>query len=141
MPIDKPTLDAIARAYVVGMTSIRGRRVHRLLMREWAHYDHVLRASMEDGVVVLFALGEDGGAAVCRTDGRGTVVAIESWARLNGSRVSTSFDLTKDSLPVQGWMVSHPGFACVGGALMIQAADLPPAEHDRVTDLLRRLGQ
>jgi len=141
MPIDKPTLDAIARAYVIGMSSIRGRRVHRLLVREWVHYDRVLRATVEGGAVVLLALGEDGGAAVCRTDGRGTAVTIEAWARLDGARVSTSFDLSKDSLPVLGWTVSHPGFARVGGALMIHAADLPPGEHKQVIDVLRRLGQ
>jgi hypothetical protein len=31
MPIETATLDAIARTYVEPMTSIRGRRVHRLL--------------------------------------------------------------------------------------------------------------
>jgi hypothetical protein len=36
MPIDADVLAAIAGAYVASMTSIRGRRVHRLLMREFA---------------------------------------------------------------------------------------------------------
>lgn len=141
MPIDRDALDAIASAYVVGMTSIRGRRIHRLLLREWAHYDHVLRVTAEDGAVALLALGEDGGAAVCRTDGRGAAVVIEAWARLDGARVATSFDLSKDSLPVLGWTVSHPGFSRVGGALMIHAEDLPADQHGRVTGALRRLGQ
>jgi hypothetical protein len=68
-------------------------------------------------------------------------VVIEAWARLDGVRVSTSFDLSKDSLPVLGWTVSHPGFARVGGALMIHAEDLAPTDLGRVTGALRRLGQ
>ena len=130
MPIDRDALDAIASAYVVGMTSIRGRRMHRLLLREWARFDHVLRVTTEDG-----------GAAVCRTDGRGAAVVIEAWARLDGARVATSFDLSKDSLPVLGWTVSHPGFSRVGGALMIHAEDLAPADLGQVTGALRKLGQ
>jgi len=141
MPIEPTILDAIVRAYVTGMSSIRGRRVHRLLLREWANYDHVLRATTEDGAVALLALGDDGSVAACHTDGRGTAVAIEAWARLVGARVSTSFDLSKDSLPVLGWTVSHPGFSRVGGALMIHAEDLPSAERERVTNVLRLIGQ
>lgn len=141
MPIDHDALDAIASAYVVGMTTIRARRVHRLLLREWARYDHVLRVTTDDSAVALLALGEDGSAAVCHTDGRGTAVAIEAWARLDGARVSTSFDLSKDSVPVLGWTVSHPGFSRVGGALMIHAEDLAATEHANVTGILRRLGQ
>lgn len=141
MTIDTDTLDAIASAYVVGIPSIRGRRVRRLLMREWAHFDHVLRVTTDDGSVALLALGDDGTAAACRTDGRGASVTLEAWASLQGARVSTSFDLSKDSLPVLGWTLEHPGFARLGGPLMIHAADVPANEHAPVTALLRRLGQ
>ena len=50
MPIETATLDAMVRAYVSTMTSIRGRRIHRLLMREFARFDDVLPATAEDGV-------------------------------------------------------------------------------------------
>ena len=76
MPIDKGTLDTIARTYAGAMTSIRGRRVHRLLMREFSRFDHVVPAVAEDGMNALLALAEDGSAAVCRTDGRGATVGV-----------------------------------------------------------------
>lgn len=75
MPIDKATLDAIARTYVAAMTSIRGRRVHRLLMREFVRFDQVLPAVGEDGTPALLALADDGRAAICRTDGHGAASA------------------------------------------------------------------
>lgn len=49
MPIDPATLEATVRAYVGSVTSIRGRRVHRLLMRVQARYEHVLVATAENG--------------------------------------------------------------------------------------------
>src|SRR6476660_8930962 len=100
MPIEKETLDAIARTYVDTMTSIRGRRVHRLLMREFSRFDHVLRAVAEDGTPTLLAMADDGSAAVCRTDGRGAAATVAQWARLQGATVTMSYDLTKDSLPI-----------------------------------------
>jgi len=141
MPIAKTTLDATARAYVGTMTSIRGRRVHRLLMREFACFDHVLAVVAEDGTSALLALAEDGRAAVCRTDGRGATAAVSEWARLAGATVSTSCDLTKDSLPVVSWTIWHPGFARVAGALTISAAGLSPANQGRIAGALRILGR
>ena len=95
MPIDRETLDGIARSYVATMTSIRGRRVHRLLMREFSRFDHVVPAMAEDGTPALFTLAKDGNAAICRTDGRGAAVAITHWARLEGATVTTSYDLAR----------------------------------------------
>jgi hypothetical protein len=140
MPIGKDTLDAIARNYVATMTSIRGRRVHRLLMRAFSRYDHVLPALAEDGTRALLALAENGSGAVCRTDGRGASVAVAEWARLDGAIVTMSYDLTKDSLPIVSWTIWHPSFTRVAGALTISVVDLPRTDHSRITDLLRRLG-
>jgi hypothetical protein len=140
MPIDKKTLEAIARTYVSAMTSIRGRRVHRLLMREFARFDHVLPAVAEDGAPALLALSEEGAAAVCRTDGTGPAAVIAQWARLAGATVTTAYDLLKDSLPIVSWTVWHPGFARVAGALTISAAGLEQSDHIRITEALRRLG-
>jgi len=141
MPIAKETLDATARAYVGTMTSIRGRRVHRLLMREFARFDHVLAVVAEDGTSALLALAEDGRAAVCRTDGRGAAAAVSEWARLEGATVTTSCDLAKDSLPIVSWTIWHPGFARAAGALTILAAGLSPADQRRTADALRSLGR
>jgi hypothetical protein len=140
MPIDKETLDSIARSYASTMTSIRGRRIHRLLMREFSRFDHVLPAVAEDDTGALLALTEDGGAAICRSDGRGSEVAIAEWARMEGATVTTSYDLMKDSLPIVSWTVWHPSFSRVAGALTISGADLSHADQGRIAGILRRLG-
>jgi hypothetical protein len=141
MSIKRETLDALARNYASTMTSIRGRRVHRLLMREFSRFDHVFAATAEDGTAALFALAEDGSAAVCHTDGRGAMVAIAEWARLEGATVTVQYDLLKDSLPTVGWTVWHPGFARVAGALAIAGAGLSQGDCVRVTEVLRKLGR
>ncbi len=140
MPIEEAVLDATARAYVAAMTSIRGRRVHRLLMRELSRFDHVLPVTAEDGAPALLALGEHGSVAVCRTDGRGGAVAVAEWARLEGATVTISYDLTRDSLPIVSWTIWHPSFARVAGALTISGADSSRTDHDRITDVLRTSG-
>jgi len=140
MPIEKATLDAIARTYVEPMTSIRGRRVHRLLARTFARFDHVLRVVAEDGTPALLALADAGDAALCRTDGRGPAAAIAEWTRLQGATVTTSYDLLKDSLPILQWAIWHPGFAGIAGRLTISGADLSQAEQSQVAEVLRKLG-
>ena len=139
MPIEKDHLEAMARSYVAAMTSIRGRRVHRLLLREFARFDHVLAARTEDGAPALLALADDGHAAVCRSDGRGAAVAIAAWTRLDGASVTTTYDLLRDSLPVLGWSIWHPGFAQAAGALTIDAEGLAAAERGRIAGVLRSL--
>lgn len=138
MPIDNATLQAIASAYTGAMTPIRGRRVHRLLMRAFVSFDQVLPASTEDGRAALLALAEDGRAAVCCTDGRGAAAEVTEWASLCGASVATAFDLAKDSLPVLHWTLGHPGLARLGGALRIDGGALGAGEHRTVADLLRR---
>jgi hypothetical protein len=143
MPIKKDTLDAIARAYVVTMTSIRGWRVHRLLMREFSRFDHVLLAVAEDGTPAFLALAEGGSAAVCRTDGRGAAVAIAEWARLEGATVTMSYDLARDSLLIVSWTIWHPSFAHVAGPLTISATGHPHTEsqpYHRHPPKVRRVG-
>lgn len=137
MPIDTQTLDAIARNFVASMTSIRGRRVHRLLKREFARFDHVMPALTEGGGPALLALAQDGSAALCRADGRGATADIAGWACLPGATVTTFYDMTKDSLPVVHWTIWHAGFSVAGGALTIRRDDCPVADHQRWAGLLR----
>ena len=111
MPIDAKTLAAIADIDVQAMTSIRGRRVHRLLVREFTRIDRLLAAAAEDGTPAPLVLADDGREALCHTDGRGAAAAIAEWARPTGATVSTSYDLLKDSLPILGWTLSHPAWA------------------------------
>jgi hypothetical protein len=141
MPIDEALLDATARTYVEPMTSIRGRRVHRLLMRVFKRFDHVLPVTAEGGAPALLALAEDGSAAVCRSDGRGAAAAVSEWVRLEGATVTTFYDLARDSLPVVSWTISHPSFAAAAGTLTLSAADLAPTERDRIADVLRAFGR
>jgi len=140
MPIEAAILDAMARTYVDTMPSIRGRRVHRLLLREFSRFDHVLPVTAEDGAPALLALGEGGSVAVCRTDGRGAAAAVAEWARLQGATVTISYDLTKDSLPIVTWTIWHPSFAGVAGALTISGADVSRTDHSRITGVLPTLG-
>ncbi|MBC7938934.1 MAG: hypothetical protein H7Z19_04085 [Chitinophagaceae bacterium] len=139
MAIDPPTLDALVRRHVASMTSIRGRRVHRLLMREFARFDHVLSATASDGSPALLALALDGSAAVCSTNGRGAAAAVDAWARLIGASVSTRFDLTRDSLPVLSWTIWHPGFDRGTGALTIALEGLTDTDRRQVAGLLKVL--
>jgi hypothetical protein len=140
MPIEKNTLAGIARAYVKPMTSIRGRRIHRLLLREFSRFDYVIPAIAEDRSPALLAIANDGSVAVCRTDGRGAAVAIAGWSRLEGATVTTSYDLTKDSLPIVSWVIWHSSFATVAGALTIPVANSLAADPSGVSDILRRMG-
>jgi len=138
MPVESKTLDAIARRYVKTMTSIRGRRVHRLLLREFARFDHVLAATTENGDPALLALAQDGGMAICWSDGRGAAADIAESSRGTDVTVTIACDLLKDSLPIVRWTLWHPGFARVVGALTIARADVSDADYDRVSALLRR---
>lgn len=141
MPIEAKTLAAIARDYVRTMTSIRGRRIHRLLMREFAQFDYVVPAMAEDGNPALLALAGDGSSlAVCQSDGRGKAAKVVRWARLEGAGVTTSYDLAKDSLPILSWTIWHPGFAGSHGALSITAAAFSQKDQSKIADILARLG-
>jgi hypothetical protein len=134
-------LEATVRAFVKKMTSIRGRRVQRLLMRDFARFERVFAVTAEDGTRALLAIGADGRVAVCRTDGRGASAEVAEWARLGGATVTVAYDLRKDSLPIVRWTLWHASFARAAGALTISSADVAPAEHTRVTELLRSLGK
>ncbi|MDR3474527.1 MAG: hypothetical protein P4M09_22995 [Devosia sp.] len=140
MPVEQQVLDATARAYVEPMTPIRGRRVHRLLLRALSRFDYVLPAAMEDGAPALVALAADGGAALCRTAGRGPSAAIVEWTGLDGAAVTTSYDLLKDSLPIVSWAIWHPSLAHAAGTVTIQAAGLSGADRQGVAALLRTMG-
>jgi hypothetical protein len=140
MAIERDVLDGIARTYVGAMTSIRGRRVRRLLLREFLRFDHVLPATTADGKSALLALATTGTVAVCQTDGRGPTATLAEWARLDAATVTTAYDLLKDSLPIVSWTLWHPGFDRVCGAITISAAGLSAADRCRTADALRGLG-
>ena len=59
--------------------------------------------------------------------------------RVEGATVTISYDLTRDSLPIVSWAIWHPSFARVAGTLTIAGADLSRTDHNRITDVLRKL--
>ena len=101
MPINSDTLSSLANQYAQGMTSIRGRRVQRLLKREFAGAEHVLIVQVGSGALAVLGLSATG-AAFCATDGRGKHTSVVKWLHGSAEALETHFDLLKDSLPVLG---------------------------------------
>jgi hypothetical protein len=60
MPIDPDTLSSFASEYAKGMTSIRGRRVQRLLKREFAGAEYVLLTQVGSGAAAVLGLSASG---------------------------------------------------------------------------------
>ena len=101
MPIDPAALSSIAAAYAGAMTSIRGRRVQRLLQREFAGAAYVLPVQLGAGTAAVLGLSSSG-AALCATDGTGSRATVVKWLHGASAGLETGFDLHKDSLPVLG---------------------------------------
>jgi hypothetical protein len=137
MPMNEEALEEVVRSYIEPMTSVRGRRVRRLLMREFASFDHVIPATTDADSPALVALSVDGRFSVCGTNGRGPTAEISACSNLREATVATSYDLTKDSLPVVFWTISHSGFDRLGGTLTISAGDLTNADRNSVVMIFR----
>ena len=101
MPIHSDALSSLASQYVQEMTSIRGRRVRRLLKREFADAEHVLIVQVDSGATAVLGLWATG-AALCATDGRGKGASVVKWLHGSTEALETQFDLLKDSLPLLG---------------------------------------
>jgi hypothetical protein len=93
------TLSSLASEYTKDMTSIRGRRVQRLLKREFAGADYVLLAQVASGASAVLGLSASG-AALCATDGKGKEASVFKWSHGSTEALEMRFDLHKDSLPV-----------------------------------------
>lgn len=98
MAIDPTTLARLAQAYTQGMTSIRGRRVQRLLLFEFSGADEVRCVQLDTGDNAVLGVSRDG-AALCATKGRGPAVAVVKWLHGATKGLETRFSLLKDSLP------------------------------------------
>ena len=138
MPIDATSLSALATDYAKGMTSIRGKRVQRLLKREFAGAEYVLIVEGASGGRAVLGLSESG-AGFTATDGRGRHASVSKW--LHGSKEATEvqFDLLKDSLPALGSrtipLAGLPGRT----ALRIPVASVPPEASPLVSLALQAL--
>ena len=99
MPIDPTVLAALASDYAKPMTSIRGRRVQRLLRREFAGADRVLTVRLASGRPAVLGVSASG-AALCATDGTGPHASVIKWLHGSAQATEARFDLLKDSLPL-----------------------------------------
>ena len=116
MAIDTETLASLAAACASGMTSIRGRRVQRLVRREFAGADEVRLLQGEAGPATVLGLSASG-AAICATDGRGRQACVLMWRHGSEQAVEIAFDLLKDSLPVLARR-TRPLAAAAGDAVL-----------------------
>jgi len=101
MAIDLNALSSLASEYARPMTSIRGRRVQRLLNREFGGAEYVLLVQVGQGTAAVLGLSAKG-AALCVTDGRGKEAPVFRWSHGSALAHETRYDLHKDSLPVLG---------------------------------------
>lgn len=138
MPIDPDTLASFASEYAKNMTSIRGRRVQRLLKREFAGADYLLAAQLGSGAAAVLGLSASG-AALCSTDGTGRQASVVKWLHGSATALETYFDLYKDSLPALGTnSVSIAGLRAQA-RLQVPADSVPLAARPLVSKVLQVL--
>jgi hypothetical protein len=99
MPIDPDALVSLASAYAKDMTSIRGRRVQRLVKREFGGADHVAIVDVGSSIPAVIGVS-DSGAAYCATNGTGKHATVIKWLHGAPDALASDFDLLKDSLPL-----------------------------------------
>ena len=138
MPIDPDALSSLASEYANRMTSIRGRRVQRLLKREFAGAEHVFEVQVGSGVAAVLGLSASG-AAFCATDGRGKQASVAKWLHGSTQALETHFDLLKDSLPVLGTKAVPLAGLCGQAPVRVSADSVPPEARALVSIALRAL--
>jgi hypothetical protein len=139
MPIDPETLSSLARDYAKDMTSIRGRRVQRLLKREFCGADCVLPVRLGSGAPAVLGLSATG-AALCATDGTGRQATVYKWLHSEEEALQSQFDLHKDSLPALS--SERVSLARVREMARLRVLDdsVPPQARGWVAEVLRVLG-
>lgn len=138
MPIDPDTLSSLASEYTKGMTSIRGRRVQRLLKREFAGAEHVLLVQVGSGATAVLGLSA-AGAAFCATDGRGKYASVIKWLHGSTEALETHFDLLKDSLPALATQALPLADLRRQAQARVSARSVPPRARALVTLALQVL--
>ena len=138
MPIDPDTLSSLASEYARDMTSIRGRRVQRLLKREFAGAGYVLLAQVGSGTVAVVGLSASG-AAFCATDGTGKQASVVKWLHGSSAALEVHFDLHKDSLPVLGSESVPLARLRTQTRLRVPTGNVPPQARDLVAKVLQVL--
>lgn len=98
MPIRPEALAQLASDYIKPMTSIRGRRIERLIKREFAGADQVTIVTDSEDRPTVFGTSRTG-AAICSRNGKGPSASVIKWRHGETEGVETRYDLLKDSLP------------------------------------------
>lgn len=138
MPIAMPQLAALAADYAHGMTSIRGRRVQRLLKREFAQAEQVLILRSAAGATAVLGLAP-AGAIYSATTGRGRHADVVTWRHGEAEAVATQYDLLKDSLPALGTRVVPLAGLAGPHQLPAEADALPPQARELLAQALDAL--
>ena len=100
MPIDVVKLEKYADEYIQNMTSIRGRRIRRLIMREFGQCSEVRIIETDKEIHTFFGDLENGDAIKIKTNGRGKKAAVCLIKNGNNKIEVRHYDLLKDSLPL-----------------------------------------
>ena len=138
MPIDPDALSSFASEYAKDMTSIRGRRVQRLLKREFGGAEYVLLAQVGTGTAAVLGLSASG-AAICATDGKGKQASVVKWSHGATVALETHFDLHKDSLPVLGTTSLPLDRLRTQARLHVSAGSVPPQARPWASKVLQVL--
>ncbi len=125
VPIRPDSLASLASEYSQDMTSIRGRRVQRLLKREFAGADYVLLVRAASGASAVLGVSESG-AAFCATNGRGKHASVLRWRHDSAAALESRYDLLKDSLPLLGSGSVPLDGPRQGAELCVPAGFVPP---------------
>ncbi|MGO4379259.1 hypothetical protein [Pseudoduganella sp. RAF53_2] len=99
MAIDSETLNSLVKDYAKDMTSIRGRRVQRLVKREFGGADHIAIVDVGSNIPAVIGVSHNG-AAFCVTNGTGKHATVIKWLHGAPDALASDFDLLKDSLPL-----------------------------------------
>jgi hypothetical protein len=137
LTIGSDTLSSLASDYATGMTSIRGRRVQRLVKREFAGAEYVFIVQTSSGMPAVLGVSASG-AACCATDGTGKQASVFKWLHGSSEALETQFDLLKDSLPVLGTRFL-PLTALRGDAAPKVRGSVPPRARALVSMALHAL--
>ena len=101
MPVDPATLSLLSSEYTNNMTRIHGRRVARLVKREFASAEYEVLANIRSHLTAVVGFSPSG-AAVCTTNGPGKQASVVKWSYESTVALETQVDLYQASLPVLG---------------------------------------
>ncbi len=98
MKIAKEKLERLAAEYVREMTSIRGRRVKKFILREFVQCIDASITEKKDEIASFVGVLENEDTLEIKTDGRGSNFAM--YIKKEANTEIRHFSLLKDSLPL-----------------------------------------